>query len=77
MNVGELKRELSFFDDEQEVFFAFPSGDYWGTTQAKEVKDLTEEKVAWSDYHRSHKLIDEDHEEHYEKDELKEVVVIS
>ena len=77
MNVGELKRELSFFDDEQEVFFAFPSGDYWGTTQAREVEDLTEEKVTWSDYHRSHKLINEDNEEFYEKDELKEVVVIS
>lgn len=77
MKVSELKQQLSFFDDEQEVFFAFPSGDYWGTTQAREVEDLSEGKVAWSEYHRSHKLIDDEHEERYEKDELQEVVVLS
>lgn len=77
MKVSELKQQLSFFDDEQEVFFAFPSGDYWGTTQAMEVGDLSEGKVAWSEYHRSHKLIDDEHEERYDKDELQEVVVLS
>lgn len=77
MKVAELRRQLSFFDDEQEVFFAFPSGDYWGTTQAHEVDEVSEEKVVWSDYHRTHKLVDEDREDRYEDDELKEVVVLS
>jgi len=77
MKVKDLKAQLSFFNDEQEVCFAFPSGDYWGTTQAKEVSNISEDKVAWSEYHNTHKVIDCDREDRYEQDELKEVVILS
>lgn len=77
MKVAKLKAELSALNDNDEVFMAFPSGDYWGTTIVRKVDDVSMEKVAWSDYHNCHKLIDPEKEDNYEADELKEVIIIS
>lgn len=77
MTVKELKQELSFFKDDQEVFFAYPSGDYWGTTLAGKVEDVEERLIAFSEYHRKHKLVDEDYEDRHEEVEVKEVVILS
>ena len=79
MKKQDLIAQLSCFDDEDDICFAFPSGDYWGNFIAKEVSDITEEQVVWSDYHNSYKLVDEEKIEkgYYEKEDLKKVVVLS
>lgn len=77
MKVKDLKRQLSFFDNEQEVCIAQPSHDYWGTLCAREVDDVSTANVTWSDYHSTNKVVDDDHIEHYEKEELKNVVLLS
>ena len=79
MTKKDLIAELSRFNDEDEVCFAYPSGDYWGRVLLKEVSEVTEENAAWSDYHNSFKLVeDEDIDKgYYEEEELKKVVVIS
>jgi hypothetical protein len=77
MKVRDLIRELSCFDDEQEVCIAQPSHDYWGTTCASEVNNIEIADVTWSEYHRKDKVVDDDHIEHYEKEELKSVVLLS
>lgn len=75
----DLINLLSEFNDEDDICFAFPSGDYWGNVLAKDVSDITEEQVVWSDYHNSYKLIDEEKIEEgwYENDKMKKVVVLS
>lgn len=77
MKVKDLIEELSCFDGEQEVCIAQPSHDYWGTTCASEVDHIEIADVTWSEYHRKNKVIDDDHIENYEKEELKNVVLLS
>lgn len=79
MKKQELIAQLSCLDDDDDICLAFPSGDYWGNVLAKEISDVSEEKVTWSDYHNSYKMVDEEDEEKgwYEDDELKKVIVLS
>lgn len=77
MKVKELIEELSCFDGEQEVCIAQPSHDYWGTTCASEVNNIEIADVTWSEYHRKNKVVDDDHIENYEKEELQNVVLLS
>lgn len=77
MKVGELKKLLGVFDDNYEVCLAYPSGDYWGTTLAREVTDACTETVTFSSYHNTNKLVDEEKIQNYELDELKSVVILS
>lgn len=77
MKVKELIEELKFFDGEQEIYFAFPSGDFWGTTIAKGVNNVEHTKVVESSYHDTYKVIDSDREDRYDEDELQNVIIIS
>lgn len=77
MTVAQLRKMLSYFDDDQEVFFSFPSGDYWGTILAREVDDVNLGMVKWSEYHRACKLVDEDPDNRDEDEELKEVLILT
>lgn len=77
MKIKELIEELNSFDGEQEICFAFPSGDYWGTTIAKEVKYVERTKVIESSYHNTYKVVDSDKEDRYDKEELRNVIMIS
>ena len=79
MKKQDLIAQLSCFDDEDDIYLAFPSGDYWGRVLAKEVSEVSTEQVAWSDYHNSYKLVDEEDIEkgYYEKEDLKKVIVLS
>ena len=79
MKKQDLIAQLSCFDDEDDICLAFPSGDYWGRVLAKEVSEVSTEQVAWSDYHNSYKLVDEEDIEkgYYEKEDLKKVIVLS
>jgi hypothetical protein len=56
MNVGELKKFLNQFPDDQPTGFAYPSGDYWHTTLVSGITQANVFTVAYTDYHRSFKL---------------------
>jgi len=77
MKVNELIAQLQMENGEAEVCIAQPSHDYWGTTCASEVNNIEIADVTWSEYHRKNKVVDEDHIENYEKEELKNVVLLS
>ena len=79
MKKQDLIAQLSCFNDEDDICFAFPSGDYWGRVLTREVTEITEEQVTWSDYHNSYKLVDEEDIEkgYYEDEDLKKVIVLS
>ena len=77
MTVAQLIKMLSYFDDDQEVYLSFPSGDYWGTTLASEVNSVDSCNVVWSEYHRTYKLVAEDDEEKYEDEEPREIVLLT
>jgi hypothetical protein len=53
MTVRMLRRYLESFDDDTQIFIAFPSGDYWNRTIARPLgMGLVEEtNVEWSEYH--------------------------
>ena len=77
MKVKELIAQLKMEDGEAEVCIAQPSHDYWGTTLAREVTDVCIQNVTYSSYHRTDKLVDDEKIDMYEKEDLKEVVVLS
>ena len=66
MTVNELKEYLEQFDGEMEVKFSYNSGDYWRTQVAKDISDVEEGYVKYSDYHRMDQ-IDEDEDEDSER----------
>jgi len=57
ITVGQLKQMLDNEDDNMEVYFAYPFGDYWSNTVAGSITDVRVEPVAWSEYHAMYKLI--------------------
>lgn len=62
MRVKDLIRVLEDCDQEAEVRFAYGYGDRIGTTCAPVVKRVDETNgFAWSEYHRSDVVIDEEH----------------
>ena len=75
MTVSELKDYLEGFDDDTEVYFAYPSGDYWHTTCANKVKEADMGVVTYSGYHQTYKVVD-DNERCDENDELKDVIIL-
>lgn len=56
MKVKDLIRQLTDFGPEAEVFFQYPSGDYWRTQLAGDVDHVVEATVEWSEYHREWSL---------------------
>jgi hypothetical protein len=66
MTVNELKEYLEQFDGDMEVKFSYNFGDYWKTQVAKDISDVEEGYVKYSDYHRMDQ-IDEDEEEDSER----------
>ena len=76
MTVKELIEELQCFDEDQEVCICSPSGDYWGTMLALNVRNVDTADILWSEYHRTNKIANPDRE-YDEDDEIKEIVLIS
>jgi len=62
MTVNELKDILDQFDGDMEVKFSYNYGDYWRTQVAKDISDVKEGYVTYSDYYQMDK-IDEDENE--------------
>jgi len=66
MTKGELFELLVDFDDDMEIGFAYPSGDYWRTTIVKNISEVSEEYVKFSSYHEEYVLPKEDAEDSQE-----------
>lgn len=73
MTVQELISELKQMDQEARVHFSYNYGDHWRTQVAPRVRQVTEERVKHSAYHRMDMLVDEDDE----NEDREQVVVIS
>lgn len=72
MTVKELINELSNFNPNMEVKFAYDYGDYWNTEVAKDVRRVEEGQTQYSDYHRMDKVVDDG-----EYDNIEPVVILS
>ena len=81
MLVKELIESLKYMDQDAEVHFSYCYGDHWRTEVAPKASRVNEGIVAYSEYHRMDKLV-EDEEDCYDedtgdyKDEVRRVVVI-
>ena len=71
MTVAELIKALSVMSPSAEVHFEHGAGDYWRTTVAPRVCEVTIGVVEYSDYHRMDKVVD-----NYDSKEGREVVLI-
>lgn len=60
MTVGEVIKRLQSFDDDMEVKFTYPSGDYWHSIVCGDITDIDIVGVQYSEYHRKDKLLDVD-----------------
>jgi hypothetical protein len=76
MKVKELVELLKYYDQEAEVFYTYNYGDYWRTQVASKVRDAVTGQVTWSEYHRMHKIVEEDYDAEEDVREGKEVVII-
>jgi len=64
MKIKDLIKELQAYNPEQEVFFTFPSKDFWRTQLAQTPHAFcSEQLVQWDEYHRSYALVDKEDDE--------------
>lgn len=77
MKVKELIEELKCFDEDSEVCIFSKSGDYWRTELANETNSVENVDVAYSEYHNTNKIVDDDRIDSYDEEDLKQVVLIS
>jgi hypothetical protein len=81
MQVKELIEALQGMDGDLEVHFSYCYGDHWRTEVAPKASRVNEGIVAYSEYHRMDKLV-EDEEDCYDEDtgdykeQVRRVVVI-
>jgi hypothetical protein len=75
MKVKELIAQLEMYDGETLVHFAYPAGDYWHTTLAREVQSTEEMLIKYSQYHEQYQLVENEDEEEEEKGQ--EMVILS
>ena len=77
MTKGELIELLVDFDDDTEIGFAFPSGDYWRTTIIRSVGEVSETEIEYSDYHEENVLVNRDEMDDEENEiEYKRMIVL-
>ena len=60
MLVRDLIELLEGYDADMEVHFQYNYGDHWRTQVAPTVDSVENGYVTFSDYHRMHKVVDED-----------------
>jgi hypothetical protein len=76
MTVQELIEELSNYDSNMEVKFAYNSGDYWKTEVADDITEVQEGNVVYSSYHQTDKVIDIDDEQYEDEEDSKAVLIL-
>ena len=62
MTVKELIEALKHCDEDQEVKFAYPSGDYWRTVIAGDINSIEDGLVVYSNYHQKMTVVDAEDE---------------
>jgi hypothetical protein len=62
MTVAQLIEILQEMNQDDEVAFGYPSGDYWRTTIAKQITSVEEAATIYSEYHGANKVDEEDAE---------------
>ena len=60
MKVKELIAFLEAKNPDSDVHIAYNYGDYWRTTVAPEIREIEEGEVEWSEYHRMHRMVEDD-----------------
>ena len=63
MTVNELIARLEKFPGDSKVHLAYGYGDYWSTTVAPEIENVSEGQVTHSDYHQMDKLVESEDDE--------------
>lgn len=80
MKVSELIELLQYQDKDAEVHFSYNYGDHWRTQVAPSVDAVDVGYVKYSDYHRMHKVADDECDIYLEDGDrdpaIKEVVII-
>jgi hypothetical protein len=76
MKVKDLIEFLEDFDPETEVHMAYGYGDYWNSTVAPRIGNVTMGEVEYSEYHRMDKLVERDDEDEEESEVTRRRVVI-
>lgn len=77
MKVAELIELLQMEDQDADVHFSYNYGDHWRTQVAPKVRSVEQGVVAYSDYHRMDKIVEEDYDDEDEdKDQERRVVII-
>jgi hypothetical protein len=74
MTVQELIDQLGYMNPEAEVHFTYNYGDHWRTQVAPKVRDCDVGYVSYSDYHRMHKVTEDEDDIYLEDGELDEAV---
>jgi len=77
MKVSELIEQLKEMDPDLPVYYSYEYGDYWGSVVAKNVSDLEEIELVYSEYHQSMSVPKEGEEpdEYAEKEPVLAVVL--
>lgn len=60
MKVKELIQALQEFDQDDEVHFSYQYGDYGRTVVADAINTIEAQRIKYSDYHNTYRLVDED-----------------
>ena len=76
MTVQELIEELSNYDSNMEVKFAYNYGDYWRTDVADDITEVYKGNVVHSSYHQTDKVIDIDEEQYDDVEDFKTVLIL-
>lgn len=76
MKVKDLLSALLYEDSDAEVFFEYPSGDYWRTRLAGSVDMVETATVEWSEYHREWSLPRDDDKQLEDMEQPKRVVLL-
>ncbi len=60
MTVQDLKDILEGMEPETEIHIGYDYGDYWHTQVAPKARNVEEQYITYSDYHRMDKITDDD-----------------
>lgn len=59
MTKKELLKQLEYVGDDEQIHFAYPSGDYWGTVLVATVSDIQAcAQIEPSAYHRTLQVVE-------------------
>jgi hypothetical protein len=72
----ELLELLEQIEDDAEVYFSYPAGDYWRSIIVKPVSDAQFENVSYSAYHEQLVLEEVSYDDEQHNENIKSVFVL-